>query len=111
MILSGLAHVEGYRVTRNVGYVIQETVLGLNVVRDFDAMSANLFGGRATLYDNKIQTARDDVISTLTAGAKSASANAIVGMNVRYDLGQGMVMETVQGTAVELGKLGDGDER
>ena len=68
-------------------------------------MRHTFFGGRSASYENELADARAQAIEELVQRAEQMGANAVVGIDVDYEvLGQGgnMMMVTVSGTAVIL---------
>nr|WP_240353803.1 YbjQ family protein [Cohnella algarum] len=93
--------VEGHRITSYYGLVTGEAILGANIVRDFLASITDVIGGRSGTYENKLKEARDTAISEMVADAQRMGANAIVGVDLDYEvIRDGMLMVTVSGTAV-----------
>lgn len=88
----------GYR-----GVVFGEVIAGVNFVKDFAAGLSNFFGGRSNTYEDELIQAREQAMAEMMQRASQAGANAIVGMDVDYEVlgaDNGMLMVTVSGTAV-----------
>lgn len=88
----------GYR-----GVVFGEVIAGVNFVKDFTASLSNFFGGRSNTYETELIQARDQAMNEMMERASQAGANAIVGVDVDYEVlgaDNGMLMVTVSGTAV-----------
>ncbi|MBN2983867.1 MULTISPECIES: YbjQ family protein [Cohnella] len=101
MLVSTTNSVEGHRITSYYGLVTGEAILGANIVRDFLASITDVIGGRSGTYENKLKEARDTAISEMVADAQRMGANAIVGVDLDYEvIRDGMLMVTVSGTAV-----------
>jgi uncharacterized protein YbjQ (UPF0145 family) len=77
-------------------------VAGVDFVKDFTAGLTNFFGGRAGSYEGELVQARDDAIREMVQRATQIGVNAIVGVDLDYEvLGQGnMLMVIASGTAV-----------
>ncbi len=63
-------------------------------------------GGRAGAYENALRTARQDALREMARHAESLGADAVVGVDLDYEvLGRAgsMLMVTTAGTAVKLG--------
>jgi uncharacterized protein YbjQ (UPF0145 family) len=104
MLVTTTPNVEGYRITQYMGIVTGETIMGANIVRDFLASITDVIGGRSGTYENKLKEARDIAISEMVAQAQKMGANAIVGVDLDYEVVRdGMLMVTVSGTAVIVG--------
>jgi len=75
--------------------------MGANIFRDFLASLTDVVGGRSGSYENKLKEAREIAISEMVEQAQRMGANAIVGVDVDYEVvREGMLMVAVSGTAV-----------
>ena len=95
--------IEGKTITRYCGVVAGEAILGANLFKDLFAGIRDLVGGRSGTYERELQKARDIAIKELEERARNLGANAIVGVDLDYEvLGQsnGMLMVSASGTAV-----------
>ena len=105
MLLTTTPTVEGHPIQNYLGLVCGEVISGVDFVKDFAAGMHNFFGGRSASYENELTDARTQAIEELVQRAEQMGANAVVGIDVDYEvLGQGgnMMMVTVSGTAVIL---------
>ena len=105
MILTTTPTIEGKRVTRYLGVVTGEAIIGANIFSDFFAKVRDIVGGRAGAYENALADARKIAMEDLQAAAAKLGANAVIGIDLDYEvLGQnnGMLMVSVSGTAVAL---------
>ncbi len=105
MLLTTTPTVEGHPIQNYLGLVCCEVISGVDFVKDFAAGMRNFFGGRSASYENELTDARAQAIEELVQRAEQMGANAVVGIDVDYEvLGQGgnMMMVTVSGTAVIL---------
>jgi uncharacterized protein YbjQ (UPF0145 family) len=103
MIVTTTPHIEGRRISKYCGVVAGEAVLGANMFKDMFAGIRDLVGGRSGTYERELQRARDIAFEELEARAASAGGNAVVGVDIDYEvLGKenGMLMVSVSGTAV-----------
>jgi uncharacterized protein YbjQ (UPF0145 family) len=103
MIVTTTPSVEGRKITEYRGIVFGEVISGVDFIKDFAAGLTNFFGGRSGSYEGELIQAREKAIAEMIARAESAGANAVVGVDVDYEvLGQGnnMLMVTASGTAV-----------
>jgi len=105
MIITTTPNVEGKKILEYKGIVFGEVVSGVNFVKDFAAGLTNIFGGRSNSYEGELVQAREHALRELELRAENIGANAVVGVDVDYEvLGQGnMLMVTVSGTAVRVG--------
>ncbi|QJC52201.1 YbjQ family protein [Paenibacillus albicereus] len=103
MLITTTPSVEGRPIREYVGIVNGEAIMGANVVRDFLASITDVVGGRSGAYEGKLKQARDLAIEEMRQQASSLGANAIVGVDLDYEVVRdGMLMVTCSGTAVLL---------
>lgn len=105
MLLTTTPSVDGQKIQRYLGVVTGEAILGANLFKDLFAGIRDLVGGRSSTYERELQKARDIAMQELTDRAAELAANAVVGIDIDYEvLGQanGMLMVAVSGTAVVL---------
>ena len=103
MTVTTTPSVEGKRIIAYKGIVFGEVISGVDFIKDFAAGLTNFFGGRSGSYEGELIEAREKAISEMVSRAESFGANAIVGVDVDYEvLGQSnnMLMVTASGTAV-----------
>ncbi|MBL8225338.1 MAG: heavy metal-binding domain-containing protein [Chromatiales bacterium] len=103
MIVTTTPSVEGQRITRYLGLVTGEAILGANVFKDLFAGIRDIVGGRSGTYERELQRARDIAVQELTERARALGANAVVGVDLDYEVlgqGNGMLMVSASGTAV-----------
>jgi uncharacterized protein YbjQ (UPF0145 family) len=103
MIVTTTPSVEGKRVTRYLGIVTGEAILGANIFKDFFASIRDIVGGRSSAYENELRKARTIALTELQQSAAELGANAVVGIDIDYETvgGNGsMLMVSVSGTAV-----------
>jgi uncharacterized protein YbjQ (UPF0145 family) len=103
MIVTTTPSVEGHSITAYKGIVVGEAIMGANVVRDIFASITDIVGGRSGAYESKLQDARDTALRELQDRARELGANAVVGVDLDYEVvGQSMLMVSASGTAVVL---------
>lgn len=103
MITTTTPSVEGKRITKYLGLVTGDTILGVNVLKDFMASIRDFIGGRSATYERELATAKDTALNEMIARAAQLGANAVVGIDFDYETvgAQGsMLMVNVSGTAV-----------
>jgi len=106
MILSTTSVIEGHPVSRYIGVVTGEAIIGANIFRDMFASVRDIVGGRSATYERGLAEARDVAMNEMQERAQALGANAVIGIDVDYEvLGQnnGMLMVAVSGTAVVIG--------
>lgn len=105
MIITTTPTIQGYEIQEYKGIVFGEVIAGVNFVKDFAAGLTNFFGGRSGSYEEELLEARTQALKEMEARAKSMGANAVVGVDVDYEvLGQAgnMLMVSASGTAVRI---------
>lgn len=106
MLMTTTPSVEGKTITRYCGVVAGEAILGANLFKDLFAGIRDLVGGRSGTYERELQKARDIALQELQDRARELGANAVVGIDLDYEvIGQNgsMLMVSASGTAVVLG--------
>ena len=76
--------IEGAPIKRYIGMVSGETFAGVNMFKDFGAGLSNMFGGRASQYEEEIGNASATAVNEMCARAQAMGANAVVGVKVDY---------------------------
>lgn len=102
MVCTTTPTVENGTITEYKGIVSGEIVAGVNFIKDLGASIRNLVGGRSAGYEEELIKAREEALSEMQSRAAQLGANAVVGVDVDYEvLGQGnMLMVSATGTAV-----------
>ncbi len=101
MLVSTTAVLQDKRVTRYLGVVTGEAILGANIVRDFLAGIRDVVGGRSAAYEQELRKAKDLALREMEEQAAGLGANAVIGVDLDYEtLGNGtMLMVSASGTA------------
>lgn len=105
MILTTTPTIEGHSITKYLGIVNGEAILGANLFKDLFAGIRDLVGGRSAAYEKELQRARETALAELTARAVRLGADAVVGVDLDYEVlgaNGGMLMVCVSGTAVRV---------
>lgn len=102
MVISTTSTLDNAEIVEYKGLVFGEVVSGVDFIKDFGASIRNFIGGRSQGYEEELIQAREDALSEMEQRAAAMGANAIVGVDVDYEvLGQGnMLMVSASGTAV-----------
>jgi uncharacterized protein YbjQ (UPF0145 family) len=103
MLMTTTSVVEGKPVSRYLGVVTGEAIIGANVFRDLFASVRDIVGGRSGTYERGLAEAREVAMQEMQERAQQLGANAIIGIDIDYEvMGQnnGMLMVSVSGTAV-----------
>ena len=98
-------NIEGKRVTKYLGIVAGEAILGANLFKDLFAGIRDLVGGRSATYEKELQRARDIALEELRQRAQDLGANAVIGVDIDYEImgkENGMLMVSATGTAVTV---------
>ena len=103
MIVTTTPSVEGYQIASYKGIVVGEAILGANIIRDVFAGITDILGGRSGAYEQELAKARDVALKEMEDHAKSVGANAVVGVDLDYEVINNMLMVSASGTAVTLG--------
>lgn len=105
IIVSTTPTLEGRPIQDYLGIVTGEVIVGANLVRDLFANIRDIVGGRSGSYERILADARHQAIEELQAEAASRGANAVVGIDLDYevigDTGS-MLMVSASGTAVRV---------
>ena len=103
ILISTTSVIDGRPVSRYLGIVTGEAIIGANILRDMFAAVRDIVGGRSATYEKGLAEARDLALSEMQQKAVSMGANAVIGVDLDYEvLGQnnGMLMVSASGTAV-----------
>lgn len=79
---------------------------GANIFKDIFASIRDIVGGRSGSYEAELAKAREIAFDELKEQARAAGGNAIVGIDLDYEVvgpNGGMLMVSISGTAVTLG--------
>ncbi|SFI82417.1 heavy metal-binding domain-containing protein [Celeribacter neptunius] len=102
MIVTTTPNVEGRSIATYHGIVTGEAIMGANIVRDLFAQVTDIIGGRAGSYESKLAEGRDTALSEMEDKARAMGANAVVGVDLDYEVIGQMLMVSASGTAVTL---------
>jgi len=105
MLVTTTPTVQGQTISKYLGIVCGEVIIGAHLGKDIVASFTNVFGGRSESYESTIRESRSGAIEEMTQEAQALGANGVVGLKFDYQvIGQGgsMMMVAVSGTAVSL---------
>jgi uncharacterized protein YbjQ (UPF0145 family) len=105
MIRTTTPSIEGRVITDYLGVVVGEAILGANIFKDIFGAVRDIIGGRAGAYEQEMGKARDIAFEELETEARMLGANAIVGIDLDYEVvgsKGGMMMVSISGTAVKI---------
>ena len=97
--------IEGRPIQDYKSIVVGEAIIGANIFRDLFASIRDIVGGRSGAYEKELEKAPFAAMSELEAKALEKGANAVVGIDLDYDVvGEkgSMLMVSISGTAVNL---------
>lgn len=105
MLISTTSVLDGRPVSRYLGVVTGEAIIGANIFRDLFAAVRDVVGGRSATYEKALAEARQVALDEMQQRALELGANGVIGVDLDYEvLGQanGMLMVSCSGTAVVL---------
>ncbi|MCR9148640.1 MAG: heavy metal-binding domain-containing protein [Rhodobacteraceae bacterium] len=102
MIVTTTPNVEGHQIAEYHGIVTGEAILGANVFRDIFAGITDIIGGRSGAYEASLAEARETALHEMEDRARAIGANAVVGVDLDYEVINNMLMVSASGTAVSL---------
>jgi uncharacterized protein YbjQ (UPF0145 family) len=104
MLILTTPNIEGKAITRYLGLVSGEAIMGANIFKDLFASVRDIVGGRAQAYEQELQKAKRVALDEMTREAQTLGANAIVGVDLDYETigmgGSNMLMVSASGTAI-----------
>jgi uncharacterized protein YbjQ (UPF0145 family) len=103
MLVTTTPSIEGKRITKYLGLVTGEAILGANVFKDVFAGIRDIVGGRSATDEKELRRAQEIAITELESRAQQLGANAVVGVDLDYEVlgaNNGMLMVSASGTAV-----------
>ncbi len=105
MLIVTTPDLQNRRITRYIGIVSGEAILGANIFRDLFAGIRDIVGGRSAAYERELRKAKQIAMDEMAAEAQELGANAIVAVDLDYETiemgsGGGMLMVSASGTAV-----------
>lgn len=105
MITTTTPSVQGQEITTYHGIVTGEAILGANVFRDVFAGITDILGGRSGAYEKSLGEARETALREMQEQASQLGANAVVGVDLDYEVINNMLMVSASGTAVSLRRV------
>jgi uncharacterized protein YbjQ (UPF0145 family) len=102
MIVTTTPSVEGFSIAEYKGIVTGEAILGANVFRDIFAGITDILGGRSKAYEEELAKARTTALAEMQDRAREVGANAVVGVDLDYEVINNMLMVSASGTAVRI---------
>ena len=103
MIVTTTPIVEGRPAREYLGIVTGEAILGANLFKDIFAGIRDIVGGRSAAYEQELGKARRTALAEMQDEARRLGADAVVGVDLDYEVINNMLMVSASGTAVRLG--------
>jgi len=103
MIVTTTPTVEGRPAREYLGIVTGEAILGANLFKDIFAGIRDIVGGRSAAYEQELGKARRTALAEMQDEARRLGADAVVGVDLDYEVINNMLMVSASGTAVRLG--------
>src|SRR4026207_2130592 len=97
MLIVTTPQIEGKRITKYLGIVSGEAILGANIFRDFFAGIRDIVGGRSAAYEGELREAEAIALEEMGRRAEDLGANAVLSVDLDYETiqvgsGGGMLM-------------------
>ena len=101
MLVTTTPNIEGTRITKYIGLVNGEAIIGANIVKDFLSGIRDVVGGRSGAYEQALREAKSIAIREMMDQAQRLGANAVIGVDIDLEtIGGSMLMVSANGTAV-----------
>ena len=103
MLIITTSNIEGKNITKYIGIVNGEAIIGANIVKDFFAGIRDVVGGRAGAYEQGLREAKSIALREMSEQAERLGANAVIGVDLDYEAigpNGSMLMVSANGTAV-----------
>lgn len=106
MLVLTTPNIEGKKITKYIGIVSGEAILGANIFKDLFAGIRDIVGGRSAAYERELKKAKDIAIQEMSEQALSLGGNAVLAVDLDYETigggGGNMIMVSASGTAVVI---------
>lgn len=107
MLIVTTPNLEGHTISKYLGIVSGEAILGANIFRDLFAGIRDIVGGRSAAYEKELRQAKEIALNEMSEQARALGANAVVAVDLDYETiqlggGGGMLMVTASGTAIQF---------
>jgi uncharacterized protein YbjQ (UPF0145 family) len=105
MLILTTPRIEGKKITKYLGLVTGEAIMGANIFKDFFAGIRDIVGGRSAAYEAELRRAKEIAVGEMAEQARALGGNAVLSVDLDYEtiqVGQsgGMLMVSASGTAV-----------
>ncbi|MBB2487789.1 YbjQ family protein [Mitsuaria sp. WAJ17] len=109
MITTTTTSIDGATISRYLGIVTGEVILGTHLFSDMAADFRDRFGGRVGGYERNLAQARSQALRKMQTQAMEQGGNAVVGVKLDYETvgpQASLLMVTACGTAVLAERVG-----
>lgn len=97
---------DNYNITKYIGLVSGEIVVGTGFLSDFKANISDLFGTESKTYSNKLKAAKRAALYDMITESIKGGGNAIIGVSYEYLTFSGnMIGISANGTSVKIEKV------
>lgn len=96
----------GYKITKYIGVISGQVVLGTGFLSEFTASFADFFGEESNKFAEKLETAKNAAVEKLIIKSADKGGNAIIGIDFDYITFHGnMIGVVANGTSVVIEKI------
>lgn len=96
----------GYTITKYLGIVSGEVVLGTGFLSEFSASFSDLFGGQSDAFANKLESAKNAAMKRLIRHSAEKGGNAVIGLDFDYiTFSSNIIGVVANGTSVVIEKV------
>ncbi len=108
MLITSGYEFDGYRITKYLDFCSGECAMGTGFLSSFGANLADFLGKNSSLYESKLNKAREHALKQLIASASSLGADGIIAIEMNYTVFSADIMGvTANGTAVKIEKIAE----
>jgi uncharacterized protein YbjQ (UPF0145 family) len=102
ILITTTESLHGWEIEAYLKPVFASVVIGTNLFADIGASFSDLFGGRSSGYEKRLQLIKDNAITILSSKATELGANCILSLKVDVDEISGKNMQMFMITAVGM---------
>lgn len=96
----------GYKITKYIGVISGQVVLGTGFLSEFTASFADFFGEESNKFADKLETAKNAAVEKLIIKSADKGGNAIIGVDFDYiTFHSNMIGVVANGTSVVIEKI------
>jgi uncharacterized protein YbjQ (UPF0145 family) len=106
VIMTTTPNIDGYVVKRYIDIDSVEIVIGTGVFSEFSGSVADFLGERSTMFEKKLQTAKQLALKKLKFDAFNKGGNAVIGIDLDYtEFSHNRIGLIANGTIVEVEEM------